>query len=211
MNRITGALVSVVAAGICLASGAARADNLLGFYAGIGAGESTVRSDDQYSNGYGYYDSDHHAAWKAILGIRPISILGAEFEYIDFGHPGSDNNYYNDYYYYGPDSHPRALALFGVGHLPLPIPFVDIYGKAGVARLHTNVNGFDGPTCNAYQECPDIAFAVPSESRWDTRFAYGAGVQSRFWGGLAIRAEYERINSPFGDPDLFSVGATWTF
>ncbi len=210
MNRMTGALSAIVAAGACLASSGASADNLLGFYAGVGGGESTVRSDDGYPDGYGYYNSDHHAAWKAIVGIRPISILGAEFEYIDFGHPGSDNNYYNDYNYYGPDSHPRALALFGVGHLPLPIPFVDIYAKAGEARLHTNVNGYDGPNCVTYQACPDYLIET-SQSRWDTRFAYGAGVQSKFWAGLAIRAEYERISSPYGDPDLFSVSATWTF
>jgi hypothetical protein len=28
---------------------------------------------------------------------------------------------------------------------------------------------------------------------------------------MSVRAEYERISSPYGDPDLFSVGATYTF
>jgi hypothetical protein len=28
---------------------------------------------------------------------------------------------------------------------------------------------------------------------------------------LSVRAEYERINSPYGDPDMFSLGVTWTF
>jgi hypothetical protein len=189
----------------------------MGFYVGPGIGESTVRSDSNVGSigGYNFYDPfdhghDHHFAWKAVAGIRPISIVGAELEYLDFGHPGSDDNYYNGNYYYGPDSHPRAIAAFGVGHipLPLPLPFLDIYAKAGAARLHTNVNGFDGPACP-----PNAPYCLPvisSQSRWDTRFAYGAGVQSKFW-GLSVRAEYERISSPYGDPDMFSVGATWTF
>jgi opacity protein-like surface antigen len=210
MNRISGALLAVLAVGTCAAS--ASADNLLGLYAGVGAGESTVRSDDGYSPGYGYFDHDHHTAWKAMIGIRPLPIVGAELEYIDFGHPGSDDNYYNNnYYYYGPDSHPRAIAAFAVGHIPLPLPFLDIYGKAGAARLHTDVNGFDGGYCPPNPRIACTASATASESVWDTRFAYGVGVQSRFWSALTIRAEYERISSPYGDPDLFSVGATWTF
>jgi hypothetical protein len=29
--------------------------------------------------------------------------------------------------------------------------------------------------------------------------------------GLAVRAEYERINASGLDPELYSVGVTWTF
>jgi hypothetical protein len=29
-------------------------------------------------------------------------------------------------------------------------------------------------------------------------------------GHLAIRAEYKRINASGGDPDIFSLGVTWT-
>jgi hypothetical protein len=214
MSKLSAAVLGL-AAGACAVSAPASAENLLGFYVGAGVGESTVRSDNNFSPGgfgYGYdgfyHDPTHHFAWKAMAGIRPISIVGAELEYIDFGHPGGDGGYYNGYNY-GPDSHPRAIAAFGVGHLPLPIPFLDIYGKAGAARLHTNVNGFDGSACGLNQTYPQCG-SIMSQGRWDTRFAYGAGVQSRLW-GLSVRAEYERINSPYGDPDMFSVGATWTF
>jgi opacity protein-like surface antigen len=193
----------------------AFADNPLGVYVGAGVGESTVRSDNGYgyndSFGYGgYYSQDHHFAWKVAAGIRPIPAAGAELEYIDFGHPGSDGDYYSNTYYVGPDSHPRAIAAFGVGHLPLPLPFLDVFGKLGVARLHTNVDGYDGPACFANQLCPQYVGSFTQESRWDTRVAYGVGLQTRF-ANLSIRAEYERISSPYGDPDLFSIGATWTF
>jgi hypothetical protein len=213
--RNLAATVVGMAAGVCAASAPACADNLLGFYLGAGVGGSTVRSDNTSVGGFGYgydgyyQDPTHHFAWKAIAGVRPISIVGAELEYIDFGHPGGDGGYYGYYDNYGPDSHPRAVAAFGVGHLPLPIPFLDIYGKAGAARLHTNVNGFDGSGCGPYQTYPQCG-SITSQGRWDTRFAYGAGVQTRLW-GLSVRAEYERIDSPYGDPDLVSVGATWTF
>jgi hypothetical protein len=29
-------------------------------------------------------------------------------------------------------------------------------------------------------------------------------------GRLAIRAEYERVSASGGDPDIFSLGVTWT-
>jgi opacity protein-like surface antigen len=213
MSKLSAAVWGL-AAGACAAWAPASAENLLGFYVGGSLGESTVRSDNNFTGGFGccdgyYNDPRHHFGWKAIAGIRPISIVGAELEYIDFGHPGGDGGYYSSGYNYGPDSHPRAIAAFGVGHLPLPIPFLDIFGKAGAARLHTNVNGFDGSSCVFNQTYPQCG-SINSQGTWDTRFAYGAGVQSRIW-GLSVRAEYERINSPFGDPDLFSVGATWTF
>ena len=213
MYKLSAAFLAL-AAGTCAVAAPAFAENPLGFYLGAGVGESTVRSDNVFGGyGYGYdgfyHDPTHHFAWKAIAGVRPISIIGAELEYIDFGHPGGDGGYYDYYNNYGPDSHPRAVAAFGVGHLPLPIPFLDIYGKAGVARLHTNVNAVDGVACPVNQPYPQCG-SLTSESRWDTRFAYGVGVQSKFW-GLSARAEYERINSPYGDPDLFSVGAVWTF
>jgi hypothetical protein len=129
MKRISGTLLATLAVGACAASTAALADNPAGFYLGAGVGYSTIRSDDP-SYGLPGYFNDHQTAWKVIAGVRPVSILGAEFEYIDFGHPNHDYGY-SGYNYYGLDSHPRASALFGVGYLPLPIPFIDIYARQG--------------------------------------------------------------------------------
>src|ERR1700733_10498462 len=137
MKRISGTLLAIAATGACAVSTAALAENPAGFYLGAGVGYSTIRSDDASYGLPGYYN-DHQTAWKVIAGVRPISIIGAEFEYIDFGQPGNHFGY-KSINYYGLDSHPRAAALFGVGYLPLPIPFFDVYGKAGVARLRTDV------------------------------------------------------------------------
>jgi len=205
MKRISGTLLIVLSAGACAASSVALADNPAGFYLGAGVGYSTVRSDDAAYGLPGYFN-DHQTAWKAIAGIRPIPILGAEYEYIDFGHPGNDYGY-NGFNYYGLDSHPRASALFAVGYLPLPVPFFDVFGKAGVARLRTDVTTFVGQTCPYNQACSGSYFR--SAQTYD-RFAYGVGLQSKYW-GVTFRAEYERIDSQFGDPDALTVSATWTF
>ena len=205
MKRIPGTLLAILTTGGCAASTAALADNPAGFYLGAGVGYSTIRSDDP---GYGLpaYYNDHQTAWKVIAGVRPIPVVGAEFEYIDFGQPGTHN--FNDIGYYGLDSHPRAAALFGVGYLPLPVPFFDIYGKAGVARLQTDVTTVESVTCPvSMPNCPPI---LSRQNQGDNKFAYGVGVQSKAW-GVAFRAEYERISSPYGDPDALTVSATWTF
>jgi hypothetical protein len=205
MMRTSVTLPAILAVCACAASTRALAEDPVGFYLGAGVGYSTVRSDDPAYGLPGYFN-DHQTAWKAIAGIRPISIVGAEVEYIDFGHPTHDYGA-NGYGSYGLDSHPRAGVLFGVGYLPLPIPFFDIFGKAGVARLQTDV------TTATAGFCPPLPCNNPIYTRHnetDNKFAYGVGVQSKAW-GFAFRAEYERISSQFGDPDALTVSATWTF
>jgi hypothetical protein len=206
MTRISGTLLAIFSLAACAASTAALAENPAGFYVGAGAGYSTIRSDDSAYGLPGYYN-DHQTAWKIMAGVRPISIVGAEFEYIDFGQPGSHYGYHS-YDYYGFDSHPRATALFGVGYLPLPVPFFDVYGKAGVARLQMDVPTATSVVCPV--SAPNCAPIFSRQSQTDNKFAYGVGVQSKFW-GVSFRAEYERISSQFGDPDALTVGATWTF
>jgi opacity protein-like surface antigen len=208
-------LSAVVAVAACGASSAALAlDNPLGIYVGAGVGESTIRSDDSGYGEPGYYN-DHQFAWKAVAGIRPLSFIGAEYEYIDFGQPGH-HDYGNrgyDYGYYGSDSHPRAQVLYGVGYLPIPVPFLDIFVKAGAARLKTSLNDFESTGCTTTTAggC-EPSFALSGHhSVTETRFAYGAGVQTKLPLGFTVRAEYERISSEYGDPDALMVSAVWKF
>jgi opacity protein-like surface antigen len=205
--RFSKTLGAVVAIAACGASGAALADNPVGFYVGAGVGESQNRSDDS-NYGYPGYYNDYQFAWQGIIGIRPIRLLGVEATYIDFGQPNRHGYY--DYNVSGSDSHPTAPALFAVGYLPLPLPFIDVFAKAGAARLSTNVTDFVPTACVANGPCP--AF-IPTDRHQviNTRFAYGAGVQSKFPFGLILRGEYERISSQFGDPDALIVSALWQF
>jgi hypothetical protein len=205
MNRISVTLPAIIAVCACAASTTALADDPVGFYLGAGVGYSTVRSDDPAYGLPGYFN-DHQTAWKVIAGIRPLPIVGAEAEYIDFGHPDHDYGV-NGFANYGLDSHPRAAALFGVGYLPLPVPFFDVFAKAGIARLQTDVTTF---SCAPSSTCTNANEGFFRQNQTDNRFAYGVGVQSKAW-GFAFRAEYERISSQFGDPDALTVSATWTF
>ncbi|HEX3398088.1 MAG TPA: outer membrane beta-barrel protein [Steroidobacteraceae bacterium] len=204
LSRTLGALLILAA---CGASSAAFADNPLGFYVGAGAGQAQNRSDDSRYGYPGYYD-DYQFAWQGIIGIRPISLIGAEATYIDFGQPYRHNHY--DFNVSGSDSHPTAPALFAVGYLPIPIPFIDIFAKAGAARLSTNVTDFVAVACTTQGPCPNF---LPSDRHQviNTRFAYGAGVQSKFPFGMILRGEYTRISSQFGDPDALLVSALWQF
>jgi opacity protein-like surface antigen len=205
--RISRTLAAVLAIAACGATSVALADNPLGFYVGAGVGTSQNRSDDSRYGYPGYYN-DYQFAWQGIIGIRPISLIGLEAEYIDFGQPYRHHRY--DFNVSGSDSHPTAPALFAVGYLPIPIPFIDIFAKAGVARLSTNVTDFVQQPCAAGGPCP---YFVPTDRHQviETRFAYGAGVQSKFPFGLILRGEYERISSQFGDPDALMVSAVWQF
>jgi hypothetical protein len=187
--------VTLVAA--CATSEAA---DLLGLYIGGAIGGSTVRVD-QSLTGTSNDVTERHTGWKAMVGIRPLSMVGAELEYLDFGNPS---------YTSGPatgvvDS--KAVALFGLLYAPIPLPVFDLYGKLGVARLQADVNGqFHGLFCPVgFPNCGTIAV-----NRHDTGVGYGAGVQFKF-AAAAVRAEYERVNTSSSSPDMFSLGLTWTF
>ncbi|HUO95247.1 MAG TPA: hypothetical protein VMT92_03365 [Steroidobacteraceae bacterium] len=56
------------------------ASDPLGLYIGAGAGQAQVKADVIS------FDR-HHAGWKVLAGLRPVPIVGAEPEYVDFGHP----------------------------------------------------------------------------------------------------------------------------
>ncbi|HMK87176.1 MAG TPA: outer membrane beta-barrel protein [Steroidobacteraceae bacterium] len=212
MHRLSASSLTVLIACAAGASSPAFADNLLGAYIGAGVGQSNVGSNDAYDFGYfgGYHDRD--AAWKVIAGIRPLPIVGAELEYIDFGSGNGNNGFYANGEFYGnSSSHPKATVLYGLGYLPLPLPFLDIYGKVGAARLQSDINSYVFPTgCVPpfpVSGCTAVAFRTDQQ---DTRFAYGGGVQGK-WQDFAFRAEYERISSQFGDPAAYTISVTWTF
>jgi opacity protein-like surface antigen len=208
MKRIAKLLAQVGAVGACVVSTSAGASDLLGLYVGAGIGESTVRSDYGFDPYYPTDSHPHHTAYKVMAGIRPIPFVGAEAEYIDFGHPGG-SDLFSGSDDFSADSHPRAEVLSAVGYVPLP--FLDVFAKVGVARLETNINTYVSGTCSAIDPGTRCGYPVAfRQTEHETKAAYGGGVQAHFL-GLAVRGEYERISSTFGDPDAFTVSATWTF
>jgi opacity protein-like surface antigen len=204
----TTASILLFAFGATCASTRVVADDVLGLYVGAAFGESHLRAEKEIrgDTDYDYLLEGNHSAWKVTAGIRPISPLGVELQYIDFG------NYSAGLTNTGPggltEVDAKAVTLSALGYLPLPVPFLDIYGKAGVARLHVTTTEVP-----PVPYCPDVSGCFASTfniSDWSTNFAYGAGVQGKI-GALGIRAEYERISASGENPSIASLGVTWTF
>jgi len=184
---------------LALGCNAAGAADLLGLYVGGAVGEADVNSQQSFNSAL--YDFDvHHSAWKVMLGVRPIPLVGAELDYLDFGQPHEGNGS-------GITSvQDKAAALYGLLYVPLPVPYFDVFGKLGLARLENDV------TAHLPIACPVgfITCGLFQLSRADTQLAYGAGAQIRIK-SLSVRVEYERIQASDGTPELFSLGLTWSF
>jgi hypothetical protein len=141
----------------------------------VGAGISQARINDIFHSGH---DFDlNNAAWKAFVGVRPIPFLGVEANYMDLG---SQSHRFGFSGYQSSDGHVNAHAFsaFAVGFFPLPVPFMDVFGKAGAARW--TLNGHDNSSL----------FALDEQG---TDFAWGGGAQAHF-GPLGLRLEYEQFN-----------------
>ena len=198
--QILAALVFVVPP-----NGNALAGDLLGLYVGGAIGQSHLEAAaSQVFSDIGSATSTEnidktHAAFKVMLGARPISLLGAEIDYIDFGKP-SGSLFGNP-----ADVSMKGAAAFGV--LYLPVPIVDVYLKAGIARLESTINGSICSPCACDLQVCRFSFQL---NRTNTSGAGGGGAQYKF-GSWAVRAEYERFNAAGGNPSLLSVGITWHF
>lgn len=191
-----------------LSTGESRAEDLLGLYLGGAVGQGRVEASPGSLTsttvgsttliGAGDF-AENHSAFKLMAGIRPISIVGAELSYIDFGRPSGNLGTVPA------DVSLRGAAAFAVAYLPVPI--VDIVVKAGFARLQNTVSGSGGFAGVG----DDIAFSSAFRlDRTNTNFAVGGGVQYSI-GSWALRAEYERFEAAGGSPSLLSAGVTWTF
>jgi hypothetical protein len=147
--------------------------------------------------------SRDHFAFKALLGIHPVSLLGAEAAYVDLGSPHGALG-----------GNPATAKMTGetlFGLLYLPTPVIDTFLKAGAARLRSQITGdaiqvtidcFPG-VCTP----PEVLFR---QQRTDTEFAFGAGIQHKI-GSLAVRAEFERFTAAEEHPTLVTAGLTWSF
>jgi len=194
-----------------LVSTNAQGANPLGLYVGAGGGRADLRADPRH-----YFDScsDFNcsnaavAGWTAFVGIRPLPFLGAELQYLDFGHTtqeitGAGNDPYTQ--------RARALAIFATGTVPLPS--VDLYAKVGAGRVRREVSALmlDGQECILNYH-PGCVLGFPVETTV-TRFGWGLGARFKLpkLSSLALQAEYVRFSAPDGDPDLLSVALLWKF
>jgi opacity protein-like surface antigen len=141
----------------------------------IGAGIAEARADNDNFDGDRNRDIDH-AGWKVLAGFRPIPPVAIEADYMGLGHLSRDSR---DFNFDGrDDTNANAFAGYVVGFLPLPVPYLDVFGKAGVARWR-----FDGHTNSSF-------FAIDDHG---TDFAWGGGAQVHY-GSFGVRLEYEQFN-----------------
>ncbi len=178
MTATSLAVSQILAAGVALADTPQVSP---GFYVGGGITQSRFDADT--------FTVDHKDnSWKIIGGYRMQDNFAVEANYVDFGKATAAPLETG-----GPlRTKASALSLFAVGLLPMQ--YIDLFAKVGVAR--TEVKG------------TLAGFTVSDNS---TKLAYGAGVQFRM-DRLAIRAEYEKYNArSISDLDLITLGATYTF
>jgi opacity protein-like surface antigen len=187
---------------VALAVAGARvaAADPLGLYLGGSVGQSQVEADSggNIASPYDHFRANH-SAYKITVGLRPLPFFGAELSYVDLGHPGGAVA--------GAPADVSESGTAAFAMLYLPVPVIDLYAKAGVARLQSTVNG------NTFEACAEVCLPtlVPFRvERTDTGFAGGLGAQLKF-GAWAVRAEYEVFSAAGRNPALASIGANWSF
>jgi hypothetical protein len=165
---------------------AQAADN--GFYLGGGVTQAKVDNigDDFDTGDLDDFELDD-TAWKLIAGFRPVNFFAIEANYVDLG---DEERTVGGIRF---NAGAKAFTAYAVGFLPIPV--VDVYAKAGLARWESEATAVG-------------LFDLDEEG---TDFAYGAGVQVHL-GSLAARLEYEQFDIENTDGvELLTLGATWTF
>src|ERR1700753_685171 len=118
----------LLASTLALFAGAAQADDeILGLYAG--ACITRAKVEDIFHTDFNLSNT----SWKVYAGFRPVGFpLGIDVDYMDLGSNAAGT-------FYGPaHADAKAFAAYAVGSLPITVPNIDVYGKAGLARWQFN-------------------------------------------------------------------------
>ena len=127
---------------LALGAGVAQADNG-SFY--LGAGVTSNKLNDIVVQGTAFPDIDK-TSWKVFAGFRPITAFAIEADYLDLGSEtveGACTVCCMEACRGLFQSDAQAFAAYALGFLPSPVPSLDFYGKAGLARsqLNTKISG----------------------------------------------------------------------
>ena len=167
MRRVLPVTVTGTVIVLALGAGTAYADSG-SFYLGAGISKDKVSG---IVNGAADIDT---TAWKALAGFRPISVVAVEADYLNLG------SQTNTFVTTSSHSDAKAFVGYAVGFLPIPLPFLDVFGKAGLARWRLNGSA---------------ASPLTSFSTSGTEFAWGVGTQVHA-GNFGARLEYEDFRIP---------------
>jgi hypothetical protein len=150
----------LLALALTLAAGAAQADGTL--YLGAGITNDNVRDIAATNSNLNSTD------WKVWAGFRPVSPFAIEADYMDLG----SENVAGTHLAY------KAFAGYAVGYVPIPLPYLDVFGKVGLARWTQSGSSSGG------------LFSLSDNG---TEFAWGVGTQVHF-GNLGARLEFENFS-----------------
>ena len=164
-------------------------------FLGVGIGDSQVVAR---SPTLGAFREDH-LAYKLFAGARTGRFLGVELSYVDFGHQSGSAGSQQA------SATAKGAALFAIGYLP--VGKGDLYVKAGVAYLDSNLHIVPAYVCTVLvQNC----YVGPlDESDNTTGFAGGIGAQFRFR-AVTVRAEFERFTVAGQRPGMASLALAWS-
>ncbi|MDA8348178.1 MAG: outer membrane beta-barrel protein [Pseudomonadota bacterium] len=210
--RRAGAAAGLAAA-LAVLPQAHAATNLFNVYVGAAYARSNLRAHDSTPlpfSGSGPLNSFSRSAsgYQLSLGVRALEMLGGEVDYFDLGSGSVQNPYTSSFAGSVVDASVAQKGEAAFAMLYLPVPVVDIYVKAGVDRINSDLNGqFAGPASCPLTGCTTEPLGLHKTT---TGLAFGAGAQWQF-GNWGLRAEYERFTAYGGHPDLVSLGVVWTF
>ena len=192
----------VAATLIALGTGGAYAqspENDEGLYVGIGYGQFGVQIDDidQTDEAVESIDDDDNA-WKVFAGWRLNPYFAFELNYVDFGDPsdrlegtGSSGDYRLELSGLQP-------AVYGT----IPLGPVELFGKVGYYFYDVDL------TVDLDDLTDDVFNSDTSEEAW----SYGAGVGATIFERLALKLEYEKIDTDvIDDFDSIWLSGAWRF
>jgi OmpA-like transmembrane domain len=163
MRRLIGIVLA-------LGAGVAQADDNGLLYIGAGIARDNLK-DIAATN------ADLNATdWKVMAGFRPISLFAVEADYIDLGSQTLNSAVASTHLQY------KAFAGYAVGFAPIPVPYLDVFGKVGFARWTAS---------GSSSVLPSSSFFSLSDN--GTEFAWGVGGQVHV-GNIGGRLEYENFN-----------------
>jgi opacity protein-like surface antigen len=223
MRSISPLLAAVAA---CSVAAVAQAQEWPRYHVGVGIGvgrshlgtswksagvPEPIRPNRSLESGSGW-------PWRLSAGFRPVRIVGAELEYVDFGDAEAEDGYSpNQSVSRGSftlRSRVSATVLTAVFFIPDPSPSFDFYGKVGVAKLEesfdVHVSNWELPCrLRPFGQAPECLFDNQGD-RSDSHAYVGIGARFKVARHLAARVEYEAIDGDVGGkPTMFSLSFAW--
>lgn len=188
----------VLSGALALGSAAAHAqgefdrDTQTGFYIGAGLTEVAIDGFDDQLDVDTDLDLDD-TSWKAFAGWRFNEYFATELNYMDLGSEELEEGAARF------ELEAEAISAYAIGMVP--VPYVDLYAKAGLAWWDAQGTSNIVPPSGVDNDFDED----------ETEFAWGAGIQARYR-NFGARLEYESFDVADTDGlDLFSLGLTYTF